>query len=585
MTTRKPLYLSIDVGTGSVRAALFSSSGEKHSYSSAPIATRNPRADHYEQSTSNIWRSLVTCIQAVIKEAGLDTEQCDRYIASVGIDATCSLVLCYDDGLLTPVPLSDCDPADQADSVVDTDDVYNIILWLDKRAVDDAAFINQLAEGNDDVQKVLSQFGGKISPENQPPKIRWLCRNYSQRFRSNNILFFDLSDWLVAKMTGCANINARSTCTLACKWGWNDHQWNDRFWSALGLQHLCERNYRAIGNPESAQYPGRQIALLESSVASECGLSQAEPCVVAAPLIDAYAGSVWALGIEPSQVVDSAIKSSSEHQQADASVVSFVCGTSTCVLQVNHDPIFVPGVWGPFKHALIPGWHVTEGGQSVTGKLLQHVVHNHPAYKQLKADFGDDDNAIFSHLTSQFDQCKYAIDDSEQDPATHVHFLDHHAGNRSPLADPTVRGVHTGISLDTKVADLAVQFRASVQALCYGGKRILEALTSADLPQASIVAACGGMCKNNLFLTELADSLQVPIALCQEPDTVLLGCAVLARMAHENSDDMAHTARQMSKVGKVIQPNRHRVQYHSRKYKVYKKLHQHYLEYREIMSG
>lgn len=38
--------------------------------------------------------------------------------------------------------------------------------------------------------------------------------------------------------------------------------------------------------------------------------------------------------------------------------------------QISKDPIFVPGVWGPYFSAMIPGFWLNEGGQSVTGKLV-----------------------------------------------------------------------------------------------------------------------------------------------------------------------------------------------------------------------
>lgn len=38
--------------------------------------------------------------------------------------------------------------------------------------------------------------------------------------------------------------------------------------------------------------------------------------------------------------------------------------------QISEDPIFVPGVWGPYFSAMVPGFWLNEGGQSVTGKLV-----------------------------------------------------------------------------------------------------------------------------------------------------------------------------------------------------------------------
>lgn len=562
--------MAIDVGTGSVRVALFTSAGKKVSYSSAAIKIRNPHVDNYEQSTDNIWQSIVQCVRSVVDEIGLKSGS-DWYIASIGVDATCSLVVCLDDECLTPVSLTNSNNPDVENNP--NNDVFNVMLWMDRRSVDDTEFINEIAQHNQDVKSVLSHFGGVMSPENQPPKIRWLCRTQRQRFHTNNIVYFDLSDWLVTKLTACGRVptHARSTCTLACKWGWHDREWNSQFWSAIGLEHICDNDFRAIGKAHEARYPGSFVSNISESVRVEFGFNQKQPCAVASPLIDAYAGSVWATGltsVEPGRKID------------QSNVVSFVCGTSTCVLRVGQDPVFVPGVWGPYKHALIPHMHVTEGGQTITGKLLEHVVKTHPACERLREQFGDDNDRIFSELIAE---CLSQRD--SQDAATHVHVLDYHAGNRSPIADPSLRGVVTGLSLDTSVGNLAVLFRATIQSLCYGGRRIIDAMLNAGSVPISIIAGCGGLCKNELFITELADCVQMPVALCEEVDTVLLGCAVLARMAHQRSEDMVAIVGQMCHVGRVVRPRHERRSFHDRKYKVYQKMLTDFLSYRELMES
>lgn len=54
--------------------------------------------------------------------------------------------------------------------------------------------------------------------------------------------------------------------------------------------------------------------------------------------------------------------------------------TLSFLFQISKDPIFVPGVWGPYFSAMVPGFWLNEGGQSVTGKLVSwyflHVVVN-----------------------------------------------------------------------------------------------------------------------------------------------------------------------------------------------------------------
>lgn len=47
------------------------------------------------------------------------------------------------------------------------------------------------------------------------------------------------------------------------------------------------------------------------------------------------------------------------------------------------NPIFVHGVWGPYRDVLARGFWAAEGGQSCTGVLLDHLITTHPAFTEL----------------------------------------------------------------------------------------------------------------------------------------------------------------------------------------------------------
>lgn len=46
---------------------------------------------------------------------------------------------------------------------------------------------------------------------------------------------------------------------------------------------------------------------------------------------------------------------------------------------VNEKKLFVGGVWGPYFSAMVPRLWLSEGGQSATGKLLDHIIDTHPS--------------------------------------------------------------------------------------------------------------------------------------------------------------------------------------------------------------
>lgn len=58
-------------------------------------------------------------------------------------------------------------------------------------------------------------------------------------------------------------------------------------------------------------------------------------------------------------------------------------------MAVSKQPIFTKGVWGPYFSAMVPGMWLNEGGQSATGKLVDHIIEIHPATPQIKAKIGN----------------------------------------------------------------------------------------------------------------------------------------------------------------------------------------------------
>lgn len=58
-------------------------------------------------------------------------------------------------------------------------------------------------------------------------------------------------------------------------------------------------------------------------------------------------------------------------------------------MAVSERPVFVPGIWGPYYSAMVPGMWVNEGGQSATGKLIDYIIDSHPVTTSLKNKIGD----------------------------------------------------------------------------------------------------------------------------------------------------------------------------------------------------
>ena len=60
-------------------------------------------------------------------------------------------------------------------------------------------------------------------------------------------------------------------------------------------------------------------------------------------------------------------------------------GTSSCTMTTTREPVFVPGVWGPYYSAMLPGAWLNEGGQSVAGAAIERLLAMHPAAGEAQA--------------------------------------------------------------------------------------------------------------------------------------------------------------------------------------------------------
>lgn len=563
------LAIGLDVGTGSARAGVVNTAnGELLATAKRDIKTWNPKAEYYEQSSDDVWESCVTCVRTAMRTA--DVSPADE-IVGIGFDATCSLV-CLDNNN-EPVG---------TDPTVPDDDERNIILWMDHRATTQASTINAL--GHDRLQTV----GGTISPEMEVPKMLWLRNHLPSAFERCNSggKFLDLTDFLSYRATDYAH-DVRSLCTVVCKWAYDANSegtglgWDRSFLEQVGFggdelpPEIIGRTVRAPGEA----IPGG----LGKVAASQLGLPAGTPLAVG--MIDAHAGGIGCLG---------ATLPGNGHGEEDGDVgnvpltsrMALIAGTSTCHMASSVQPKFVPGVWGPYYSAMLPGIHLNEGGQSAAGALLDHIIGTHPAHAELAtlAEQAGLPPAIVlnQRLAEMVEEERGGGGVRLAELSADVHVTPDFLGNRSPLADPTMRGGIVGLGMSATLDDLAVLYLATMQALAYQTRAIIDAL--AYSPPISAVVACGGLSKNELFLSTNADVLGMPLHTPKQDEAVLLGASILGATAGKAYASIEDAMAAMSEVGSTVYPQREDAAYHERKYQVFRQMNEDQIAYREMMQ-
>ncbi|KAI8060432.1 hypothetical protein BC940DRAFT_263770 [Gongronella butleri] len=554
-------YLGVDVGTGSARVAVIDEKGTLKGLSVEAIHTHHPVHDIYEQSTANIWASITKATKQAMAAAGVAAEA----IKGVGFDATCSLAVL--DGAGQPLSV------DQGSGFQDNE--WNVILWADHRAIDQANRINATQHS------VLRYVGNKISPEMEIPKTLWLKENLPAAKWDEIGHLMDLPDYLTFRATGSLH---RSTCSLICKCSYSPttdaaiRGWDASYFEQIGLGCLVDEKWARLGGHQGDD---RQQVLragdcvgsgLSPQAADELGLLPGTP--VGSAVIDAYAGAVATLG------------AGATDEAALANRLAIICGTSSCHIAMSPHPIFVDGVWGPYQSALLPEMWCAEGGQSSTGQLIDHVLNTHPAIHDAKKQAEAENTNIYAFLNdclAQLTEKRGVAHWSLLTQNTHV-YPDFH-GNRSPLADPSLRGIIVGMSLDSSIDDLALKYLATMQALACQTKHILTALNDQGYTIDTLCLS-GGLCKNPLFVQCHADVTNCPVILPESIDgAVVIGAAILGARAAQDKD-LWKVMSALGKAGATVLPTTDQklARYNQQRYKVFTELLNDQKKYRSLMS-
>lgn len=511
---------AVDVGTGSARAGILDTKGKLLGRCDHPIAMNRPKADFAEQDSQDIWSAVCIAVRAACAKANV----APGAVVGISFDATCSLVVRDRAG-------------DQLSVSAGGDSRWDTIVWLDHRAIAEAEECTRSGHA------VLDYIGGVMSPEMETPKLMWLKRNLPSTWAGAGH-FFDLTDFLTWKATGSL---ARSQCTLTAKWTYLAHQqpgWQEDFFEAVGLEDLFDH----ASLPQTASPVGTDLGPLTPEAASALGLT--EKCRVGAGVIDAYAGALGVLG------------GFADDTPNIGRHLALIAGTSSCVMAMSPAPQPFPGVWGPYYGAALPGLWLSEGGQSATGALLDHVIAWHGAG-------GEPDISAHAKIAARIMELR-AVEGI--DLAGRLHVLPDFHGNRSPLADPHALGVISGLTLDASFDSLCRLYWRTAVAIALGVRHVLEALNENGY-LIDTLHVTGGHTKNPLLMELYADATGCTVVEPLVDEAVLIGTGMVAATAAGIYPNLNAAGVAMQQRAKTRLPNPAAAKRFDRDYRIFLEMH------------
>ena len=307
-TSGEATVLGIDLGTGSVRAGLYSQSGALLAAREESVTTAHPRPGWAEQSPAQVLDALYRAVAAVAPSA-----------------ARRPTALCVASTAVSAVAIGDDDVP-----------VGPSLLWMDTRAADEAAEITRTRH------PVLRYTGGQVSPEWMLPKALWLSRHDPSRYAAARRIV-DVHDWVMFRLTGGWSL---AQATIAAEWSYDPLAggWPADLLSGLGMPGLLS------GWEVPRLPPGAVAGQLTPQAAASTGLPAGLPVVQG--LMDSYAAALAADVFQPGRVAVS-------------------IGTSSSYLGLSPQLAPDPRLLGPVPEALGPGTIVQQGGQTSAAAVAE----------------------------------------------------------------------------------------------------------------------------------------------------------------------------------------------------------------------
>jgi D-ribulokinase len=229
---------------------------------------------------------------------------------------------------------------------------------------------------------------------------------------------------------------------------------------------------------------------------------------------------------------------------------------------MSSKPVFVNGVWGPYRDVLIPDYWMAEGGQSATGELIKHVIETHPAHKEaLEASKASEKN-IYNYLNAHLEKL------AESQNAPHISWVGRHLffygdlfGNRSPVADPNMKGAIVGLSSDKSVDSLALLYYGAMEFISLQTRQIIERMNESGHVIQSIFMS-GSLCQNDILMDLMATACGMPVVIPKYVHAAVVhGAAMLGAKAASaadggNGEDLWSIMTRMSKISKAVSPSK-----------------------------
>ncbi len=469
-----PVYLiGIDCGTSSIRAGIFDLQGRMIAQSEYGFDLNIPRVGWAEQDPM-VW---LTGLKEVIQESVGQLPESERNFGGIGLTATSASVVAV---------------GHKGRALRDA------IMWMDVRSQPQAErIVRDAPEG------YLDKVGGRISAEWFTPKVLWLKENEPELYGSAERLV-DAVDWLTFFLTG-KWAGSMSNATNSGAYFPSEGGWHLELFRRIGLEDLPKKLVDRV------DFVGTRAGDLIPSTATALRLPREIPVGIGG--IDCHIGTIGVNALQQGQM-------------------ALIIGTSTCHLTLCNDPHYIPGIWGPFDGAILPGMWLIETGQTSTGSILEWF----------RSQFAREGETI-AELSKDAERVEIG--------AENLILLDTWQGNRSPYNESFTRGALVGLSLRHTRAHI---LRAIFEGICFGAAAAINHTEKHCGLSMDELKIAGGGTANQFWMQMHADITGKQVTLTTESEATLLGAAICGGVAAGIFADVREGAGRMVKDRLTLKP-------------------------------
>lgn len=356
--------------------------------------------------------------------------------------------------------------------------IYNAIVWQDTRT---DRICRELEEAGH-AERIYHKTGLPLATYFSGPKIRWLLDNVEgarAKAEAGELLFGNIDTWLIWHLTGGAHITDPTNASRTMLMDLETLDWDEELLAILGIPRSMLPTIRPSSDPD---FYGKTQATGpfqgEIPICGDLGDQQAatvgQTCFHSGEAKNTYGTGCFMLLNTGEEIVHS--------QNGLLTTIAYKFGTQ-------------------------PTIYALEGSIAMAGATVQWLR----------------DNLQLIHHAAETEEIAQSVEDSGG-----CYFVPAFSGLYAPHWRSDARGVIVGL---TRYINRAHIVRATLEAICYQTREVLEAMNADSGVPLRALKVDGGATANNFLMQLQADILGVEVIRPQVAETTSLGAAYAAGLA------------------------------------------------------